>query len=204
VRTARLRHRQTEYGEERHRGTEASRHQEAAKLIDALTNRLGPERVLRAEPVESHVPERSWKCVPAIDDPCPRSLSSMVGAPGDTTRPTTLFHPPEPAEAVALPDRPPSKLRWRGRDLAITAGIGPERIACEWWKQRPVAGHGLAPRAAAKPWHRAEAWERDYFRIRDEDGRWLWVFRESPLVPPGPGGPVSTLPPRWFIHGLWS
>lgn len=74
-------------------------------------------------------------------------------------RPSILFDHPEPATAMAItPDGPPSLLRWRGRDHAIPAAIGPERIAGEWWHRREPT--------------------RDYFKVQTQGGRWLWVFRE--------------------------
>ncbi|MEX2217977.1 MAG: DNA polymerase Y family protein, partial [Phycisphaerales bacterium] len=155
VRTARARHEQMVCGEERHRppGSEASRHQEEARLIDTLTNRLGEARVVRAEAVESHIPERTWRMVPAVREVPPgarrnvagrgrlsmreRRARGAAGAPPahPASRPPILFETPEPAEGFALRDRPPSALRWRGREVRITAGIGPERVASEWWRQ---------------------------------------------------------------------
>ncbi|MEX2217976.1 MAG: hypothetical protein WD749_04385, partial [Phycisphaerales bacterium] len=49
-----------------------------------------------------------------------------------------------------------------------------------------------------------EAWERDYYRVRDDGGQWLWIFREAPLVPVRAARPARVLAPRWFIHGLWA
>ncbi len=75
------------------------------------------------------------------------------------------------------PDGPPSWLRWRDESLTITAGIGPERIAAEWWRE-------ANPNASALP-------TRDYFKVQDASGRWLWVYRE-----------IET--GRWFLHGEWA
>jgi protein ImuB len=183
LRLGRLRHRQQEYVEERHQGNEASRH-EAGELIDTLVNRLGPERVLRGELVESHVPQRAARFVPALEGPGRRSAPLMA----PELRPTVLFDHPEPAEAIAMgPDRPPRLLRWRGRERRIVASFGPERIAGEWWRASSLS---------------SDAWERDYFRVCDEGGRWLWVYREVPLFC------VQDVPraaaPRWFVHGVWA
>jgi protein ImuB len=75
-----------------------------------------------------------------------------------------------------LPDKPPSWIRWRNTTLSIISGIGPERIAPEWWQgdlQRDTFS------------------ERDYFTIQDTFGRWLWVFREQRSQ-------------QWFMHGVWT
>ncbi|NIL95746.1 MAG: DNA polymerase Y family protein, partial [Planctomycetales bacterium] len=57
---------------------------------------------------------------------------------------------------------------------------GPERIAPEWWRDRP--GTRL----------------RDYFRIEDQSGRRYWLYREG-LPDDGRGGA-----PRWFLHGVFA
>jgi protein ImuB len=74
-----------------------------------------------------------------------------------------------------LPDKPPSFIQWRGKKLKILTGIGPERISPEWW------GGTLAKETGVT---------RDYFKVQDECGRWLWVFRDQ-----------STH--TWFLHGMW-
>ena len=84
---------------------------------------------------------------------------------------------PEPAEVIALtPDGPPQTLRWRGVDHTVLASQGPERIGGEWWRGR----------------HPSPVWAtRDYFRVQDERGRWLWLYR---VLETG----------RWFVHGQWA
>jgi protein ImuB len=187
ARTATLRHSQRGLEEERHRGTAALRHRGQAdttgtdELFDTLVNRLGVDRVLRPERVESHIPERSFRMVPLTEAAPPRPRAF----PSSPPRPTTLFEKPEPAEAVSLmPDRPPSVVHWRGQERRITLGIGPERIGAEWWRwheqEKQDASHPSA--ASLSP--------RDYFRVREQDGTWLWAYRE-----------VYT--GRWFVHGVW-
>lgn len=139
------------------------------ELIDTITGRCGPDGVLRLEPVESHVPERAIRWRP-LAEPAPRGAGRAAVVESD--RPSILFGEPEEAEAIALaPDSPPSRLRWRGREHILVAGIGPERIGPEWWR-----GPGGA---------------RDYFKVQDEAGLWLWVYRD-----------LSSK--RWFVHGLWA
>ena len=62
----------------------------------------------------------------------------------------------------------------------MTRYTGPERIAPEWWKDRP--GTRL----------------RDYFKIEDQTGRRIWLYREG-LHEDGRGGD-----PRWFVHGMFA
>jgi protein ImuB len=135
----------------------------AAVLIDRLSARLGAERVLRPEPVASHVPERRVRWCPAGVEP---RAGSWAGSP---LRPLRLLERPLPVRALALvPDGPPLKLDGpiAGR---VIAASGPERILPEWWR---------AMDAAARP--------RDFFRVRLEDGRELWCAREGLWGEPDP------------------
>jgi protein ImuB len=140
---------------------------EFAAMLDTLAARLGRTNVLRAELTPSHRPERAFRLV-AFDE--------VVGAAAPVRasagpRPSRLFDPPCPAEVVALhPGGPVCQVRWRGQGLAILTSVGPERIGPEWWKGREPT--------------------REYYRVQDEEGRWLWIFREATAA-------------RWFVHGEW-
>ncbi|MFZ4575083.1 MAG: Y-family DNA polymerase, partial [Phycisphaerales bacterium] len=137
-------------------GAAESRHA-VAEFIDAVNNRLGMGAVLRAVPVESHLPERAFRLEPADSGSPPTPPSPLVHA-GD--RPTSLLPMPLPIDAVALtPDGAPQRIRLRGEDHTIVAAVGPERVAPEWWRDDGT------PRT------------RDYFRVQTADGRWLWVYR---------------------------
>ena len=143
-------------------------------LVDRLCNRLGSERVYRVAPVESDVPERSVRRVPALAEP------GGVTWP-DSPRPTRLLHPPRPVEALALlPDQPPVAFTWRRRRHRIRRADGPERIYGEWWR-RDAETHAV----------------RDYFQVEDEDGQRFWLFRQGDGVDPATGG-LS-----WYLHGLF-
>jgi len=140
-----------------------------AAMLDALASRLGRTRVLRPELVPSYRPERSCRLVPVDEAATP--LDPAPSFPTDP-RPSRLLDPPSPAETIALtPDGPILRLRWRGHEHRLLCSIGPERIAPEWWRARePV---------------------RDYFRVQNDRGRWLWLFREVGA-------------PKWFVHGEWN
>ena len=134
-----------------------------ALLIDRLANRLGAGNVFCLTPVESHVPERAMRRVPALAGGRP---------PGDwrapLPRPVRLLSPPDPVEVVApVPDDPPLMFRWRRTLHRVRRAEGPERIAGEWWRD---AG-GI----------------RDYYRVEDESGRRYWLYRDGlyrPAPPP--------------------
>jgi protein ImuB len=158
---------------------EATVEEGLAPLVDRLTNRLGEERVWRAAPVESHVPERAVGRVRPLAKP-----SEVRPWDRETPRPTRLFRRPEPVDGVIAltPDDPPTQFRWRGQVHRVRRAEGPERIGEEWWKgaiEDVRVGH-----------------VRDYYRVEDAEGARFWLFRSGLYDDP-------TIPPRWWLHGLF-
>jgi len=149
-------------------------------LVDRLSTRLGPARVRRFVARDSHMPEQAELTLPAAR---PASLRAWpTPEPGEPPlRPIYLFDPPEPVDQVIaeVPDGPPARFRWRRRIHDVARAEGPERIAGEWWRRLD----GEAP-------------TRDYYRIEDQRGRRLWLFRVGAY---GEGDQ-----PRWYVHGLFA
>lgn len=156
--------------------SEAAVEEGLAPLVDRLANRLGEDRVWKAVPVASHVPEQSARPAPA--------LKAVMGEGWDleTPRPLRLFRQPEPLEFVTaeVPDEPPAQFRWRKRVHRILRAEGPERIGEEWWR-------GDIDKTSI-------AFVRDYYRVEDQDGARFWVFRE---------GLYGAGPTRWWLHGVF-
>ena len=157
-----------------------------AGLIDRLQARLGEGAVRRLQPVESHLPERSERWVPAG----PRAPASGAAAPA-RPRPLLMFDPPERVEAIAeLPDSAPSRFTWRRAAHRVAKAQGPERLSPEWW--RPSDPHGPCR-------------TRDYYALEDHDGRRFWLFRDGlydrieGAVDEGEDAPL----PQWWIQGVW-
>ncbi len=164
TRVARLRHEQAEHW--RHADTDQP--QREGELLDTLGARLGPTRIARAELVESHIPERSARLTPIAAER--GGTAASAPPPGD--RPTALLDRPTPARVLALtPDGPVLTIAWGRDQRRIEHCLGPERIGPEWW-----AG---------------DVQGRDYFKLQDDAGRWVWAFRE-------------TASRRWFVHGVWA
>jgi protein ImuB len=146
-----------------------------AELIDRLTGRLGESRVFRAAPVQSRIPERSVRRVPAL---APETGESW---PAQLPRPPRLLDPPQPIEAVALlPDHAPAAFTWRRVRHRIRRADGPERVHGEWWRRDAEASA-----------------VRDYFAVEDEAGRRFWLYRR------GDGTDAASGDLRWFVQGLW-
>jgi protein ImuB len=148
-----------------------------APLVDRLTNRLGPERVWRAAPVESHVPEQAVRRGKPLGEPKTPAWDR------EAPRPVRLFRRPEPLDGVVAltPDDPPRLFRWRGQLHQVRRAEGPERIGEEWWKE------AIEDVSVTRV--------RDYYRVEDADGARFWLFRAG-LYQPGE-------PAKWWLHGLF-
>ena len=150
-----------------------------AGLVDALGNRLGPERLWGVAPQQSHVPERAVTRVAPL---APRRGDWLAQAA--RSRPLRLLRRPEPIEVTApLPDDPPMSFRWRGTLHRVRAASGPERIAAEWWRRSSASSRILENRPETDLF-------RDYYRVEDATGGRFWLFRAGLHD----GG-------RWFLHG---
>ena len=186
---------------------EASGARDVARLIDRLSVKLGPERVQRPLPRDSHIPERAvgWGAgiftlparaggvdsaqpsgggpvISGTDRPSPSALraSSPPALAGGGIRPPRLLDRPEAIGVIyATPEGLPRRFTWRRVVHDIARAQGPERIAPEWWRERSTARL------------------RDYYRIEDQSGRRFWIFREG-IAGEGRGGP-----PEWFLHGMF-
>lgn len=142
------------------------------EIIGKLGTRLGAEAVTRFHPAESHAPERAFQVLAA-------AWSQPYGTPWQgcgRPRPLVMLRP----EPVAGPDGPvlPQGFRWRRRDWVTRVAVGPERIAPEWWLDRPEWRSG----------------PRDYWRVETEDGTRLWLFYAH-------GGEASG---GWFCQGVFA
>ncbi|KIC29024.1 Y-family DNA polymerase [Leisingera sp. ANG-M6] len=141
-------------------------------LIGRLGARLGMEAITRCHPAESHIPEKTFTV---------QAAAWSEPASGDwplppRPRPLLLWRP----ELVHAPDVPqvPEQFRWRGRDWALAAAEGPERIAPEWWLEDSEWRSGV----------------RDYWVVATGCGTRLWLFFAH-------GGALS---PGWFCHGSFA
>lgn len=167
-------------------------HEDAlAALVDRLAARLGPGRILRAGPCDTHIPECAAAPI-APGDP----VAWDAPVPGDPPlRPIRLFDPPQPVTAVLsdVPDGPPRRFVWRHRAHVVARWEGPERIAAEWWRRRwDPAKVSLSREARDRTGP-----TRDYYRVEDADGHRFWLFRHGLYE-------RESAAPAWYIHGLFA
>ena len=145
------------------------------QLIDRLAARFGAKAVQHPMLQASHIPERAERLGVALGD-AGQGLVEMT-----KERPVRLLTKAEEIRVLyAVPEGPPAQFVWRRQTHRVTRYEGPERIAPEWWRDRP--GTRL----------------RDYFKIEDQTGRRYWLYREG-LHEDGRGGD-----PRWFMHGMFA
>jgi protein ImuB len=150
-----------------------------AHLVDRLSARLGRNAVTVPVARGSHLPERAVLWRAALDVPA-AAWSEVLPGSGRADRPVLLLDPPEAVEVVHVaPEGPIARMRWRRRWLRVARHAAPERLAPEWWADRP------GTRA------------RDYHRVEDVHGDRYWLYREG-TFDDGRGGP-----PRWLMHGLF-
>ena len=168
---------------------EPSGERDIARLVDRLSVKLGPGRVRRPQPEESHLPERASNWISAVSSLRGASATKQSsGAKLDcfaplamtATKPHHLLDRPEVIAVIyATPEGLPRRFVWRRAVHDIARVEGPERIAPEWWRSPSLARL------------------RDYYRVEDGEGCRYWIFREG-LAGDGRGGA-----PNWFIHGLF-
>lgn len=149
--------------------------EKVASIVDVLSARLGPKRVLRPKLAETHQPEKAggWQVGLGASD-----VLALERPPSDGVirRPFTVFAQPQAIETLAsVPDGPPIRFRWRRVLREVARAEGPECISGDW------LGGALT---------------RDYYRVEDKEGRRYWLYREGFY---GEGEA-----PRWFVHGLFA
>lgn len=127
-------------------------------LISRLGNRLGFERITRAQPLESCLPEKSFQMLPAAYHPAVAIAPSL-----GPRRPIKIF-PPEPLFSVS--GHPPARFTWRRMSFTTLRAQGPERITPDWWQLNADWRSGL----------------RDYWRLETKEGPRLWLFH-TPQAP---------------------
>ena len=178
---------------------DADRTEQCAALVDALRQRLGPQRVRRFAAVASHLPERAEVLLPVeAFQSVSRSDPPLSGEDEKQSRPLLLLPRAEPAEEVTalVPDGPPRRFSWRGVTYEVAGAEGPERIAAEWWRAPPPSAHSRASGNQDED-ERQNLLTRDYYLVEDAAGHRFWLYREGLYG-------RETASARWYVHGLFA
>jgi protein ImuB len=172
---------------------DADRMERCATLVDALRQRLGPQRVRRFAAVASHLPERA-EALLSVESFQSVSRSDPLLSEEDEKQPRPLLLLPraEPVEDVTalVPDGPPRRFSWRGVTYEIAGAEGPERIAPEWWRMLHLPAH-------SRESEQQQTLTRDYYLVEDTVGYRFWLFREGLYG-------RETAAARWYVHGLFA
>jgi protein ImuB len=189
--------------------------EKTAVLIDALRQRLGPDRVRQFEPVPRHLPE----CAEALTEisdatfksppPARGRVNNQVGVNDQQDDPSldrlTLSVPPLSWEDHwSVEKTRPLLLLPQAEPTEVTALIpeGPPRRFRWRGVTYDITGAQGPERIADEWWHepypsQGGAATRDYYVVEDGDGKRFWLYREGLY-----GRETAT--PRWFVHGLFA
>jgi protein ImuB len=147
--------------------------------LNTLLNRLGPHKIWRVAPHDSHIPEYAVRRIPL------RTLPPVPWSKPHHPRPLLLLPTPAAITAIApVPDEPPVQFTWAGASHRVAHATGPERIARDWW---------CHPQDDTRP---ETEKIRDYYAVEDTQGARFWLFRA--------GLHNGEAPARWFLHGFFA
>ena len=175
-------------------GEVASRN-EMARLVDALSSRLGRKNVVRASTRREAQPELAYQFRPLTgrkadgsEQDTVKKLSTRIARKraepsrdDPLRRPTHLLSKPV-AIQVVLPGQneatlssplmatAPEKFQYQGTWHEVEDARGPERLESGWWR---------GPSA-----------RRDYYRVATNKGGWWWLYRDLQNG-------------NWFLHGIF-
>jgi len=140
-------------------------------FIGAISNRMGRYAIQQARLYDAHLPEESIGFEP-IDSKLLRSPKPLYEIDKKPNRPSLFFNPGYPIRVLALlPDNPPKRIYIGENILEISLIFGPEKIEESWFSEKQPS-------------------LRDYFRVCDSHGRWLWICHHRKEK-------------RWALCGVW-
>ena len=130
-----------------------------ARAISTIGNRIGFDHVRKFEARDSHLPEREFTSVEAMD----RAIDP-VWRKAPRRRPIRLYKRPEYLRALE-PGRPPIRFEWRRNTYETATAKGPERLTPEWWRDEDMR-------------------TRDYWTVQTQQGLRLWLVTYPGMEPP--------------------
>jgi protein ImuB len=176
---------------------DADKSSHVAALIDRLSNRLGPGRVLALQLQSSHIPERAERRVHAMSATAGKEGAEIDGR--SPARPAFLLSPPEPVrvdDVAGACQGVPDSFVWRRLRHQVAKAEGPERIAPEWWRH-----------LSAQPGADRRNRTRDYYHLEDTYGGRFWLFREGSTQGDDSNddgdGDSSGSRACWYMHGFF-
>jgi len=183
---------------------------ELGRLLERLQIRLGPQAVVRAELIESHLPEKAYGCGDSSLLPRKKigneeirihesmTNSRMTNEVAWASRPCFLTGKTHGRDAHATLIRisAPRPLHLLSQPREVKAMSAPSHeggglpfsFTCDGTVHRIM--HAIGPERIAGVWWEGRDKTRDYFDAQDHNGRRFWIFRVAQTG-------------RWFMHGLF-
>ncbi len=186
-----------------------------SRLVDALTGRMGRERVGYLELQNDPLPERAFEVFPLAGNASSPILqqnrkkrkSSANGWAGNAesvinrsmVKPTAVDALRRPLSLLA--DPLPLRVAWQGTDfsLRVSSSRLPQRIRFNG-EDHHVLNH-WGPERIESGWWRGKSVRRDYYRIETDQGEWWWIFRNLVSRAERQKNRMSY---HWMLHGRFS
>ncbi len=134
-----------------HLGADVEGEDAMDRLVTVVGNRLGFDRVRRPAPSQSHRPEQECASEEVADN-----NTAPEWPKARNHRPLQIFDPE--FLRVLEAGRPPHRFEWRRKAYSVQSVDGPERVAPEWWSDRPGR-------------------LSDYYTVQTIEGPKLWLRR---------------------------
>ena len=186
-----------------------------SRLVDALTGRMGRERVGYLELQNDSLPERAFEILPLAGNSSSPSLKRRTknrkrGANGGLGSVDSAIHypivKPTADDALRRPlsllaDPVPLRVAWHETDfsLRVSSSRLPQRIRFNGVDHHVMNHWG--PERIESGWWRGKSIRRDYYRVETDQGEWWWIFRN--LVSRAELQ-ENRLSYRWMLHGRFS
>ncbi|MGI9440908.1 MAG: Y-family DNA polymerase [Rubripirellula sp.] len=186
-----------------------------SRLVDALTGRMGRERVGYLELQNDPLPERAFEALPLAGNASSpvvkrrkknRKQNSNRWADNVESAINRSLVKPTAGDALRRPlsllaDPLPLRVAWHETDfsLRVSSSRLPQRIRFNGVDHQVLNHWG--PERIESGWWRGKSIRRDYYRVETDQGEWWWIFRN--LVSQAELQKNRTAY-RWMLHGRFS
>ena len=186
-----------------------------SRLVDALTGRMGRERVGYLELQNDPLPERAFEVLPLAGNASSpvvkrrkktRKRSSNRWADNVESVINRSLVKPTAGDALRRPlsllaDPLPLRVAWHETDfsLRVSSSRLPQRIRFNGVDHQVLNHWG--PERIESGWWRGKSIRRDYYRVETDQGEWWWIFRNLVSRAELQKNRTSY---RWMLHGRFS
>jgi len=186
-----------------------------SRLVDALTGRMGRERVGYLELQNDPLPERAFEVLPLAGNASSpvlkqrkktRKRSANAWSDSAESAINRSLVKPMAGDALRRPlsllaDPVPLRVAWHETDfsLRVSSSRLPQRIRFNGVDHHVLNHWG--PERIESGWWRGKSIRRDYYRVETDQGEWWWIFRNLVSRAELQKNRMSY---RWMLHGRFS